>query len=59
MSEDTPTTVLEAYDLKMLLEQRIGEMVDEYERKTGLSVIGVDLSWDENEKTVAEAMVVL
>jgi len=58
MSEDT-MTVLEAYDLKMLLEQRIAEMVDEYERKTGLVVLGVDLSRDDNEKTVAEAMVVL
>jgi len=58
MSEDA-MTVLEACDLKMLLEQRIAEMVDEYERKTGLVVLGVDLSRDDNEKTVAEAMVVL
>jgi len=52
-------TVSEANNLKNLMEQRIKEIVLEFEAKTELTVIGIELGLDEDDETVVGAHVIL
>lgn len=52
-------TVSEANNLKNLMEQRIKEIVLEFEAKTEMTVIWIELGLDEDDETVVGAHVIL
>ena len=57
--ENSSITVEDACELRMQLEQRISEMVREFEDRTNLDVVAVDLCFSEDEGTYVEVRALL